>query len=119
MPVSVFIGGDKVRILKFIVDGQEIKNDPNCDFNGLVPGTDGYLLAEFSFSKEWKKAAKVVGFWDGDDIECPPRLLKDGKSCVIPAEALKSKRFKIQIIGKTSDSRLTTQRIEVCQNGGN
>lgn len=28
-----------MRTLKFIVEGQAIKQDPNCDFSGLIPGT--------------------------------------------------------------------------------
>ena len=39
-----------MRTLKFIVEGQIIKQDPSCDFTNLVPGTEGYLRAEFSFS---------------------------------------------------------------------
>ena len=42
-----------MRILKFVVENQKIKQDPSCDFSGLVAGTEGYLKAEFVFSKEW------------------------------------------------------------------
>ena len=41
------------RILRFNVDGQEITKDPTCDFTGIVPGTAGYITAEFVFSKEF------------------------------------------------------------------
>lgn len=44
-------GRDRMRTLKFIVEAQNIKEDPNCDFSGLVKGTKGYLYAEFIFRK--------------------------------------------------------------------
>ena len=47
-----------MRTLKFIVEGQIIKQDPNCDFSNLVPGTEGYLRAEFSFSRSGKDVQK-------------------------------------------------------------
>ena len=39
-----------MRTLKFIVDGQILRQDPTCDFSNIVPGTEGYLIAEFAFS---------------------------------------------------------------------
>ena len=41
-----------MRTLKFKVDGQIITKHPDCDFSNLVPGTEGYLRAEFIFSDE-------------------------------------------------------------------
>lgn len=38
-----------MRTLKFIVDEQIIRQDPNCDFSNLVPGSKGYLQAYFHF----------------------------------------------------------------------
>lgn len=112
------MGVISIRILKFIVDGQIIKQNPNCDFTGLVPGTDGYLAAEFSFSPEWNGAIKVAEFWRGVK-ECPPQLLEDGETCMIPAEALKGKKFALRIIGKSKDApRIATGKIKVRQDGG-
>ena len=108
-----------MRVLKFIVDKQIIKQDPNCDFSGLIPGTSEYLQAEFSFSSEWKEFTKVAAFYSILGKEYPPQILTDGKTCVIPKEALSKKAFKIRIIGKNGESRLTTNKIEVCQKGGN
>lgn len=42
-----------MRILKFIVDKQIIRRDPNCDFSNLVSGTKGYLKADKGLSN-WK-----------------------------------------------------------------
>lgn len=109
-----------MRILNFIIDGQIIKQDPNCDFDNLVPGTEGYLLASFTFSKEWVGHAKVATFWSIMGREYPPQLLTDGKTCVIPAEALKRRVFKVQVIGKDpcTGTRLMTNKVAVSQNGG-
>ena len=113
-----------MRTLKFIIDGQIIKQDPNCDFSGLVPGTDGYLKAEFSFSPEWDGCAKVAGFFSASGFEYDPKVLMDGRSCMIPAEALEKRVFKIQVLGRNDGRkeseyrRLITNKVEVDQNGG-
>lgn len=106
-----------MRTLKFIIDGQIIEKDPSCDFDGIVPGTNGYLQAEFSFSKEWNGMAKVAGFMTRFQ-EHEPQVLDDGKTCMIPASALESKRFKIYVVGKKGNVKLTTNKVSVCQNGG-
>lgn len=109
-----------MKTLRFIVENQIIKKDPNCDFSYLVPGTKGYLIAEFSFSKEWEGMAKVVGFYSPLGREYPPRALADGKTCVIPFEALDKRIFKIQVIGQSPDfkQKLKTNKVAVYQNGG-
>lgn len=107
-----------MRTLRFIVNDQLIKQDPNCDFNGLVPGTEGYLQAEFSFSPEWNNCAKVASFYSVMGKEFAPQVLKDGKTCIIPADALKGRVFKIQVLGRKDDLKIITNKVEVHQNGG-
>lgn len=107
-----------MRTLKFIVDGQVIRQDPNCDFNDLVPGTEGYLQAEFVFSSEWNGYARVAGFFSILGKEYTPHILKDGKTCVIPQEALERRAFKIRVIGKKGNSKITTNKVTVYQKGG-
>lgn len=107
-----------MRTLKFIVDKQIIKRDPNCDFKNLVPGTEGYLQAEFSFSPEWQGCKKVAAFFSPMGAEYPPQVLEDGKTCMIPSEALEGRRFKIQVLGKKDGFKLTTNKVTVSQNGG-
>lgn len=105
-----------MRTLKFIVEGQTIKPDPKCDFSGLSPGTSGYLKAEFSFSKEWTSTPKVVAFYSRLGNEYPPQALKDGRTCIIPSEALRKRIFKVQVLGKNG---LVTNRLKIDQKGGN
>ena len=106
------------RILRFIVDGQIIRRDPECDFSNLVPGSADYLQAEFSFSKEWSEYVKVATFFSIMGKEYSPKLLKDGVRCEIPEEALKHRTFKIRVVGKKGTGKLITNKISITQNGG-
>lgn len=107
-----------MRTLRFIVSNNTIKPDPNCDFGGLFPGTEQYVKAEFLFSPEWKSGVKVVGFWSPLGNEYPPQHLEDGKSCMIPTEALKRASFKMRVFGKCNGKRLSTNKLTVLQTGG-
>lgn len=104
-----------MRTLKFIVDGLLLKPDPQCDFSGLVPGTDGYLQAEFAFSKEWRTTPKVVAFYSQMGREYPPRVLEGSRTCLIPVEATRKRIFKVQVMGKNG---LLTNKLEIEQKGG-
>lgn len=118
-----------MRVLRFIVNDQIIERDPDCDFSGLVPGTSGYLMAEFSFSPAWKNCVKIVEFssWGANGTRgCPPQFLKDGKSCYIPAAALEGERVRLRVVGRRipqegsdkPDYRIITDSIEFSQSGG-
>lgn len=107
-----------MRTLKFIVDGQIISLDPNCDFSNLVPGTEGYLKAEFRFSSEWANCAKVASFWSSTGKEYTPQILEDGYSCAIPSEALEKRIFKVQVLGARKNFKIISNKVEVVQNGG-
>ena len=109
-----------MRKIKFIVNGQIISIDPNCNLDGLVPGTEGYLAAEFIFSNEWKELRKVVGFWSALGREYKPQVLDSRNVCIIPKEALNKRTFKVQVLGSSQDGTfgLSTNKIAVSQNGG-
>lgn len=107
-----------MRTLRFIVNGQIITQDPNCDFSNLVPGTEGYLQAEFRFSSEWRSCNKVAAFYSMMGAEYPPQVLNERNICMIPAEALKRRNFKIRVFGKGPELALTTDKVLVQQNGG-
>lgn len=106
-----------IRTLKFIINGQILEKDPNCDFSYLVPGTANYLKAEFDFSPEWDGYKKVVEF-SRFNTEYPPRVLTDGKSCMIPVEVTEQEAFRIRILGGKDDKNLATNSIIIVQNGG-
>lgn len=107
-----------MRTLKFIVDNLVIKPDPSCDFTGLVPDTEEYLQAEFSFSPEWNDYVKVAEFTSRLGREYPPQILEDGKTCIVPAAALKKRYFNIKILGKKDEKKMITNKVTVDQNGG-
>ena len=107
-----------MRKLKFVVDGQIIKAAPSCDFSNLVPGTESYLEAEFLFSPEWDGYAVVASFWSALGKEYMPQAIKNCR-CIIPAEALKKRVFKVQIIGQAPNGKkIKTNKLAVCQDGG-
>lgn len=104
-----------MRTLKFIVDKQLILKDPDCDFSGLIPGTDEWLKAEFSFSAEWDGFAKTILFWSPLGIPYPERALYDDGVCLIPEEATKMRIFKISVKGTKGEATLTTNKIAIIQ----
>jgi hypothetical protein len=107
-----------MRTLRFIVEDQTIKPDPNCkDFDGLVPGSCEVKLI-FSFSREWTGHARAVAFYSPLGKEYEARLLEDHISCMVPSEALSKRIFKIRVFGRQWDSILKTNKLAVCQNGG-
>ena len=107
-----------MRTIHFNVDKQTISLDPAYDVSGLVPGTKGYLLANFSFSSEWDGCVKVAAFFSNLGKEYEPRVLTNGTSCVIPPEALAKSVFKVQVIGQKGDYNICTNKTIVHQKGG-
>lgn len=111
-----------MRILRFIVDNESIKQDPSCDFSGLFPGKNPDVRAEFIFSSEWENAVKVAAFWSMLDTEYEPQVVRDDK-CNIPKDALNRASFKIQLLGKKYEPALgtitlSTNRLTIRQTGG-
>lgn len=103
-----------MRTLKFIIEAQNIRKDPDCDFSGLVKGTKGYLYAEFTFSKEYLGCGKMAVF-EKLGKRYPVKLEND--TCEIPEEALTWDRFGVRVIGVRPDYRIQTKRLEVRQDG--
>lgn len=105
-----------MRLLRFKISGQNIKKDPFCNFEKIVFGTKNYLIAEFSFDKEWKKMNKVAVF------KCLnkeyPILIVEGK-CIVPSNALIWKRFSLYVVGQNkSGVRIRTNSIFIEQEVG-
>lgn len=105
-----------MRTLKFIVEGLIIAKDPSCDFAGIVPGTKGYLQANFKFDYNWSGCEKIAVFTkQGSKDEIPVRIVNN--SCAIPDEVLVRRRFKLKVIGVKPGLRLPTNVLEVKQDG--
>lgn len=107
-----------MRTLRFNVEGQVITQDPDCDFSNLVPGTKDYVRVTFSFSNEWRGYKRVASFWSMLGKEYMPQELDFGCSCMVPAEALTKRAFKVQVIGINNGMKITTNKVVVKQNGG-
>lgn len=101
-----------MRILKFIVTAQAIIKDPDCDFSGIVAGTQGYLRAEFSFSAEWA-GCRVAAVFSCLGKEYAEPILNGG--CKIPSEALTWDSFGVRVVGQRAGYRITTNEIKVRQ----
>lgn len=105
-----------MRVLKFIIDGLKLTKDSQCDFSGIVPGTKGYLKAEFKFNEDWYNCNKMAVFTvPGSQKEVPVRI--ENTHCVIPDDVLIRRSFKVRVIGVKPGLRLPTNNLEVKQDG--
>lgn len=105
----------KQRVLSFIVEGQQIKKDPACDFTGLVSGTKGYYQAKFTFDREWKDYKKIAVFKTRNEAKYLPIL---NGMCNIPDEITSSMTYRVSVVGKNKDQSIPTTEILIRQNKG-
>lgn len=105
-----------MRTLRFIVDAQKISPDPSCDFSGIVPGTAGYLKAQFSFSAEWSGLVKVAEFrkYLCDEPVSVPII---NGECAVPDTVTGSKAWYVKIVGKRGGVIIPTGNCKVEQEG--
>ncbi len=106
-----------MRTLKFVVEGQSIKKKSDCDFSGLVSGSENYLKAKFLFSVEWHGCKKAASFWlgSGETAKEYAVLLDDFDSCMIPSEVLTAEQFKVSVTGVKKLYKITTNQTKVRQ----
>lgn len=103
-----------MRILRFIVEGQTIKKDPTANFEGIVKGTKGYLLAGFALSPEWIGCKIAASFWKlGKEYAVPLKR----NVCEIPDEALTWDNFSVSLTGIKDGTILKTNEVIVAQEG--
>lgn len=100
------------RQLRFIVTGQEIKKDTNCDFSNIVANSRGYLVARFAFAGDWSGMQKVGLFYKFGK-EYAEKIT--GNECIIPSEALTHTNFQVGICGVNGNTRIFTNLIKVEQ----
>lgn len=103
-----------MRILDFIVSKQKIECDPRCDFSGIASGSQGYLLARFRFSADWKNCKKVAVFsCRGNDF---PTAIINGM-CLVPEQALVGSMVSVRVVGQRESYRITTTTTSFVQEG--
>ena len=102
------------RILKFIVNGQNISKDSSCDFSKIARGTKGYLVAEFVFSPDWDGYVKAGVFRASCGTEVASPIIND--RCEIPSTALTQEAFIVSVVGMAKDgSKIKSEKVEVMQ----
>lgn len=105
-----------MRILEFIVNKQQLMQNPECDFSSIIAGTKDYLKAKFQFSEEWDGCRKAASFWlNGCEYAT---LLDDNDECAIPSEVLTRKSFLVSLTGK-GDYKITTNKLKIRLGAGN
>lgn len=92
-----------MRRLIFNVSGQKIEKNSMCDFENIVAGSEGYLLAKFMFyGNSWKGFKKAARFVDEAGVE-HAALLDTNDTCTIPKEVLDGVFFKVGAMGVSED----------------
>lgn len=104
-----------MRILSFLVNEQQLKKDPKCNFQNISKNTKGYLYAKFTFGKGWNGCRVAASFWCLNK-EYPVIIEKDG-ICVIPEKALTWSNFKVSLTGVKDGYKITTNKVTVEQEG--
>ena len=102
-----------MRTLSFLVNGQQLIRDPECNFDGLVKGTQGYLKVKIRFSDDWEGCRKAVSFMS--DKEYAIMLDKDN-TCMIPDEVLTGNVFEMSVVGVKENYKITSGKVRVKQN---
>lgn len=100
------------RKLRFIVDGQEIRKDPTCDFSNIVANSKGYLIASFTFLKDWNGMQKVGLFYKYGK-EYAEKIVNN--ECAIPAEALTHTNFQVSVCGVKGNTQVFTNKVTIEQ----
>lgn len=100
------------RRLAFVVDGQTLRKDPSCNFDGIVSGTHGYLYATFDFSREWDGCKVAASFFHNGEEHAEPVI---NGHCNVPDEVLDGRLFKVKLIGVRKGYRITTTTCSVKQ----
>lgn len=104
-----------MRTLRFIVDGQNLKKAPDCDFTKLVRGSHGYLECRFSFSREWMDCKIAVSFFHlGKEVDA---VLLEKDYCTIPDNIADLPDFSIKLTGVRGTYRITSCKLPIRQEG--
>lgn len=103
-----------MRVLKFLVNGQFLQKDPNCDFSGIIRESIGYLVAEFSFDSAWEGCTIAASFWHFGEEHA---ALVQNNRCMIPDEALRGFSVGVTLRGVKKGYSISTNRVMFEQGG--
>lgn len=104
-----------MRTLSFNVEGQRLRKDADCDFNGLMAGTKNYLRLSFFFDYEWNDCTKHVIFFEGDDRW---HVHLENNKCMVPDDIAAKEVIRLYLIGNKVDTDylILTNPINIRQN---
>lgn len=105
----------KFRTLIYDVDGQEIKENSKCSFDGIVSGTKGYICLQFHFSDEWKDMVKVLQASNEYNFEAEHCKSIKNDCCMLPDEVTDQNVIYLRVIGKRDNRRMITKTIYLRQ----
>lgn len=105
-----------MRVLEFDVNGQNLSKSKNCDFSGIVHGSDGYLKARFTFSNDWSGMVKVAEFRTHVSSE-PVSIPIINNECMVPADVTGGDRWYVKVIGKRGNILIPAGNCRVRQEG--
>lgn len=99
-----------MRYLKFKVSGQNLRKEGN--FDNVIVGSKGYLIACFDFDSEWNKLAKVAVFktQGTDDV---PAIIASNGMCKIPDAVTDGSYIEVKVVGKSKDKSMKVITNEV------
>jgi hypothetical protein len=106
-----------MRELVFDVDQQRLKRNPDCNFEGIVAGSEGYLKLKFNFlGDDWDNCVKIASFIapaiDGD---IGVKLDTETNTCLVPPEASMCDEFAVSLVGAKLDYKIPTNYIRIKQ----
>lgn len=101
------------RILAFDVNAQRVEKNVGCNFDGLIAGTRGYLVARFGFDAAWKGCKIAASFFDASGKE-EARPVVNG-SCEIPESVLRGDVFYVSLTGMRKGYTIKTNRLTIRQ----
>ena len=104
-----------MRDLIFDVTQQRLKRNDECDFSGIVAGSEGYLRVRFNFlDNSWDGCVKIVNFV-APYVEGMAVKLDDENSCMIPPEITHHEEFALALVGAKKDYKIPTNYIKIRQ----
>ena len=103
-----------MRNLQFVVEGQKLS--PTGDFSGIVRGTKNYLRCQFKFVDTDWSGMVVAAVFEKRGIEYPV-LIDSNRTCVIPEDVTSEKSFRLNLIGKTGNRIIKTNKLLLSQEG--
>lgn len=105
-----------MRILKFIVEGQTLRKDPECDFSHIIKGSKDYLGCSFKLPADWRNIPLAATFTHyGKEICASPVF---SGACLVDNSVTDYKNFKISLTAIKNGEIVRTNAVKIWQEEG-